>query len=142
MMTQSGVLPKNQVARTTWHVTRQTRMFFTLTSAKRNNSLARYKAGNNVFYFDKRISRETAEKKLRSFLQSLSVLFGFNNPDEDIPTFCGLSRLGIIIMASSGVSVMESMAAVGHSILDVHSVYADQNAATREQKIMAQFGSG
>jgi hypothetical protein len=72
----------------------------------------------------------------------VSDVGGFENPADGKPTFYGCRRLGIIRMASNVVTASESKTAARHKSLDVHTVYAEANNLTREQRIRAQFASG
>jgi hypothetical protein len=114
---------------------------FTLNCSKKHREI-RNKAALVKFYVDEQTSRALGENSIRGFLEKLSDICGFENPADGKPTFYGCHHLGIIRMASNGVTASESMTASRHKILDVHTVYAEANNQTREQRIRAQFASG
>jgi hypothetical protein len=114
---------------------------FTLKCSKKHQD-TRNKAALGKFYFDDRSSRALGENSIRGFLEKLSDVCGFENLADGKPAFYGCRRLGIIRMASNGVTASVSMIAARHKSLDVHTVYAEANTLTCEQRIRAQFASG
>jgi hypothetical protein len=114
---------------------------FTLKCSKKHKETSN-KAELGKFYFDNRTSRALGENSIHGFLEKMSDVCGFENPADGKPTFYGCCRLGIIRMASNGVTASESMTAARPKSLDVHTVYAEANNPTCEQRIHAQFASG
>jgi hypothetical protein len=98
--------------------------------------------GLKSFYFDAHSSKAIGNTSISAFLDELSERCGFENPGDVRPTFYECHRLGITHMAANGVTASESMGVTRHKSMDVHTVYAEANHATREQRIRAQFATG